>query len=84
LGATLKSREDVLKAKEQGRDKDPQVQRQILRAWFARLMPLRGPDGRVLAAPDRRSALVGLAHLSGTDRESMVGVKRLRKTLRVP
>jgi hypothetical protein len=53
----FKAREEMLNAKKQGRDKDPQVERQILRAWFARFIPLRGPDGRVLPAPDRERVL---------------------------
>jgi hypothetical protein len=56
---TLKAREDLLKAKEQGRDQDPQIQRQILRTWFAGLMPLRGPDNRVLSVADRERVLKG-------------------------
>jgi hypothetical protein len=54
---TLKARQDLLKAKEQGRDKDPQIQKQILRTWFAGLIPLRGPDDRVLPSADRKRVL---------------------------
>jgi hypothetical protein len=54
---TLRAREELLEAKEQGRDQDPQNRRRILRAWFARLIPLRGPDNRVLSAADRERVL---------------------------
>jgi hypothetical protein len=57
---TLKAREELLKAKEQGRGQDPQIQRQIMRTWFAGLMPLRGPDNRVLSPADRERVLDGL------------------------
>ena len=53
----LKARQDILKAKQQGRDSDPQIQRQVLRAWFGSLIPLRGPDGRVLSVSDRERVL---------------------------
>jgi hypothetical protein len=56
---TLKARKDLLMAKEEGRDQDPEIRRQILRRWFAGLMPLRGPDNRVLSVSDRERVLEG-------------------------
>jgi hypothetical protein len=55
--STLKAREVLLKAKGLGSDQDPQIQRRILRAWFASLMPLRAPDNRFLPTADREGVL---------------------------
>src|SRR4029077_9631171 len=48
--APLKGRETLIQARVDGRDRDPLIQRQLLRTWFASLIPLpmRGPDNRVL------------------------------------
>jgi hypothetical protein len=51
------AREIWLKAKQEGRDRDPAIQKQVLREWWRKLLPERSSDGKFIPLAERERML---------------------------
>jgi hypothetical protein len=54
---TLSAQHTIRRARDLGKTKDTNIQRRIWREWFGSMMPLRGPDKRLIAQKDTQKLL---------------------------